>query len=204
MNEQASDPVRIRGVETLSENWYTLQKVTFDHARKDGSSQTLAREIYHIGPGAVVLPFDRERGTVLLVRQFRLPAYINGDPALLIEACAGMVENGDDPAEAIGKELEQEVGYRVRNLRKALELYMNPGVATEIMHLFTAEYNPADHIGKGGGIRGEGEEIEVLELPLLQAWDMVAAGQIVGAKTVVLLQHVRLQAPDGAERHGGR
>lgn len=202
MKEQASDPVRIHGVETLSANWYTLQKVTFDHTRKDGSSQTLAREIYHIGPGAAVLPLDRERGTVLLVRQFRLPPHINGDPALLVEACAGIVENGDDPAEAIRKELEQEVGYRVHNLRKVFELYMNPGVATEIVHLFTAQYSPADHIGKGGGIRGEGEEIEVLELPLLQAWDMVAAGQIVDAKTVVLLQHARLQALDGAERRG--
>ena len=200
MSETASDSVRVHGVETLSANWYTLQKVTFGRTRKDGSRQTLAREIYHIGLGAAVLPLDRERGTVLLVRQFRLPAHINGDPALLVEACAGMVESGDDPAEAICKELEQEVGYRVRALKKVFEIYMNPGVATEVVHLFTAEYSRADHIGKGGGIRGEGEEIEVLELPLLQAWNMVATGQIVDAKTIVLLQHARLQALDSTER----
>ena len=192
MDEPAPNPVRIRAVETLSENWYTLQKVTFDHMRRDGSRQTLAREIYHIGPGAAVLPLDRERGAVLLVQQFRLPPYINGDPALMIEACAGMVEHGDDPAETIRKELEQEVGYHVRNLRKVFQLYMNPGVATEIVHLFTAEYCPADHVGRGGGLRGEGEEIEVLELPLSQAWEMIATGQIVDAKTVVLLQHAHL------------
>lgn len=192
MNKQARDLVRISSVETLSENWYTLQKVTFDYTRKDGSRQTLAREVYHNGPGAAVLPLDRDRGTVLLVRQFRIPAYVNGDPALLVEACAGMVEKGDDPAETVRKELEQEAGYRVRNIRKVFEVYMSPGASAEKVSLFTAEYSQADHVGKGGGLREEGEEIEVLELPLSQAWDMIAAGQIVDGKTVLLLQHIRL------------
>ena len=190
MNKRTRDLVRISGVETLSENWYTLQKVTFDYTRKDGSRQTLAREVYHNGPGAAVLPLDRDRGTVLLVRQFRIPAYVNGDPALLVEACAGMVEKGDNPAETVSKELEQEAGYRVRNLRKVFELYMSPGASAEKLHLFTAEYSRADHVGKGGGLREEGEEIEVLELPLSQAWDMIATGEIVDAKTVLLL-HTR-------------
>jgi nudix-type nucleoside diphosphatase (YffH/AdpP family) len=192
MNKQTHDLVHISDVETLSDNWYTLQKVTFEYARKDGSRQTLAREVYHNGPGAAVLPFDRDRGTVLLVRQFRIPAYVNGDPALLVEACAGMVEKGDDPEQTVCKELEQETGYRVRNLRKLFELYMSPGASAEKVNLFTAEYSQADHVNNGGGLRGEGEEIEVLELPLSQAWDMIAAGQIVDAKTVLLLQHARL------------
>lgn len=191
MTKQTHELAHISEVETLSENWYTLQKVTFDYTRKDGSRQTLAREVYHNGPGAAVLPFDRDRGTVLLVRQFRIPAYANGDPALLIEACAGMVEKGDNPAGTVSKELEQETGCRVRNLRKVFELYMSPGASAEKLHLFTAEYSQADHVGKGGGLREEGEEIEVLELPLSQARDMIAAGQIVDAKTVLLLQHTR-------------
>lgn len=191
-------PIQVRAVETLSDDWYTLQKVTFEQARKDGSRQTLSREVYHNGPGAAVLPLDPGRGTVLLVRQFRIPAHVNGDPPMLVEACAGMVEEGDSPAETVRKELEQEMGYRVRDLTPVFTLYMSPGASAEKLHFFTAQYGPSDHVGRGGGVRGEGEEIQVLELPLSRAWEMVGAGEIVDAKTVLLLQHLRLIAGGGA------
>ena len=192
MNEQTWRGIHVRGIETLSDNWYVLEKVTFDYARQDGSRQTLTREVYHNGPGAVVLPYDPSRGTVLLVRQFRIPAYVNGDRPLLVEVCAGMVDKGDEPAETVRKELEQEMGYRVHDLCKAFELYMSPGASAEKLHLFTAEYAAADHVGRGGGLRDEGEEIEVLEMPLSQAMEMLASGQIMDAKTALLLQHVSL------------
>lgn len=184
--------VRIRSRRTLSENWFKLEKVTFELTRADGSRQTLDREVYHNGPGAAVLPVDPARGTVLLVRQLRIPAYVNGDAPLLVELCAGVVEKGDDPAEAVRKEAEQELGYRLHGIRKALELYVSPGATAEKLYLFLAGYAPDGHVGRGGGLRKEGEEIEVLELPFAQAWDMVGAGQIVDAKTVLLLQHARL------------
>jgi nudix-type nucleoside diphosphatase (YffH/AdpP family) len=126
--------IQVREVETLSDNWYTLQRVTFEHARSDGGRQTVAREVYYNGPGAPVLPIDPWRGTVLLIRQFRIPVHMNGDPAMLIEACAGMVEKGDAPAETTHKELEQETGYRARKLRQVLELYMSPGASAEKLH----------------------------------------------------------------------
>jgi nudix-type nucleoside diphosphatase (YffH/AdpP family) len=190
MNEPTR-PVRIHGRKTLSDSWFKLEKVTFDFTRMDGSHQTLAREVYHNGPGAAVLPIDHTRGTVLLVRQLRITACVNSDDPLLVELCAGMIDAGDDPAETVRKEAEQELGYRLRNLSEVFVLYMSPGASAEKLHLFVAEYDPADHVGRGGGLRREGEEIEVLELPLAQAWEMVTARQIVDAKTVLLLQHIR-------------
>jgi nudix-type nucleoside diphosphatase (YffH/AdpP family) len=187
---------RILGRETLSENWFRLEKVTFEQRRADGSRQTLQREVYHNGPGAAVLPIDPDRGTVLLVRQLRIPALVNGDGPMLIEACAGMVEKGDDPARTIRQEAEQEMGCRLHAVRKVLELYSSPGASAEKLHLFLARYAPADRTGRGGGLAGEGEQIEVLELPLSQAWAMIGSGEIIDAKTVILLQQARL-APGG-------
>jgi GDP-mannose pyrophosphatase NudK len=192
MSDQESVPVRVRGRETLSDNWYRLEKVIFDQRREDGSSQILEREVYWNGPGAAVLPIDPGRNTVLLVRQFRIPAHLNGDGPMLVEACAGMVEAGDDPAETVRKEAEQEMGYQLRSLRKVFELYMSPGASAEKLHLFVAEYAFSDRVGTGGGLAGEGERIQLLEMSLAEAWEMVIAGRIIDAKTVLLLQHARL------------
>jgi nudix-type nucleoside diphosphatase (YffH/AdpP family) len=194
MSEQNGGLLSIRRRETLSENWYKLEKVTFDQRRKGGSSETLQREVYWNGPGAAVLPIDRSRNTVLLVRQLRIPAHLNGDGPMLVEVCAGMVEEGDDPAETVRKEAEQEMGFQLRSLRKVFQLYMSPGASAEKLHLFVADYAPGDRVSNGGGLAGEGEQIELLEVPLAQAWDMVEAGQIIDAKTVLLLQHARLTA----------
>ena len=190
--QQERHRIEVERVETLSDDWYRLDKVTFAYTRQDGSRQTLTREVYHNGPGAAVLLLDSARATVVLTRQFRVPAHVNGDAPMLIEACAGRVEPGDDPAETARKEAEQETGYQVRDLRKVFELYMSPGATAEKLHLYLATYDAGERGGKGGGLREEGEEIEVLELPLARAWAMVEAGEIVDAKTVLLLQHVRL------------
>jgi len=157
-----------------------------------GTWQRLRREVYFNGPGVAVLPFDPRRSTVLLTRQFRLPAYVNGDEPRLIEACAGNIEPGNDPAETVRKEAEQETGYRLRDLRKVMEVYTSPGASAEKLHLYVSSYDPADRAGEGGGVREEGEEIELLELPLARAWRMVEDGEIADAKTVLLLQHALL------------
>ena len=190
MSGQDLDRIRIHSRETLSESWFKLEKVTFAQRRADGSHQTLEREVYHNGPGAAVLPIDRARGTVLLVRQLRIPVHVNGDEPLVIELCAGIVDAGDVPAETVRKEAHQEMGYRLRDIRQVFELYMSPGSSTEKVHLFVAAYAPEDHVGAGGGVPAEGEQIQVIEMPLADAWDMVVAGRIVDAKTVLMLQHV--------------
>ena len=191
------DEVEIRGVETLSDNHFPFRMYSFAQRRRDGGRQELRREVYVIGASAVVLPFDPRRSTVLLTRQFRLPAHLNGDPPRLVEACAGNVEGGDDPAETARKEAEQEMGCALRRPREVFTLYMSPGVTTEKLHFFTAEYDAQARSGGGGGLREEGEDIEVLELPLAGAWAMVGRGEIADAKTVLLLQHLMLTRAQG-------
>jgi nudix-type nucleoside diphosphatase (YffH/AdpP family) len=189
-----ADRVRIGPVERLSDNRYPLDKVRFTYRRRDGSTQELVREVYRNGLGAAVLPFDPTRGTVLLVRQFRLPALLAGQDGWVIEALAGTVEQDQSPEETARAEAQQEAGTRLRDLREVFAVFASPGVCAERMHLFSAEYGPEDRCGRGGGLREEGEEIEVLELPLAEAWAMVGRREIVDAKTVLLLQHRMLTA----------
>jgi nudix-type nucleoside diphosphatase (YffH/AdpP family) len=197
----AAERVTVEGEETLSENWHRLSKLRFAFRRRDGSTQTLEREVYRNGRGAAVLPFDPRRGTVLLTRQFRIAAHVNGDPAWLVEACAGVVEGGRSPEETARTEAEQETGHRLRAVREVFVLYTSPGACAEKLHLYLAEYGPEDRQGRGGGLREEGEEIEVIETPLDEAWAMVRRGDIVDAKTVLLLQHLLLSR--GGDARGG-
>lgn len=185
--------VRLHAVDVLSDHWYTLRKVTFDLRRRDGQWQTLSREAYDRGNGAALLLFDPHRRTVILTRQFRLPAFLNGSAdGMLVEACAGLLD-GDEPETCIRREAEEETGYRVRQPRKVFEAYMSPGSVTEKLHFFVAEYEPADRIREGGGMAEEGEDIEVIEMPLDEALAGIRSGRLQDGKTVMLLQHVALE-----------
>lgn len=187
-----AEHVKLLEVQVLSDNWYVLRKVTCSLRRRDGQWQTMSREAYDRGNGAALLLFDPRRSTVVLTRQFRLPAFLNGcADGLLIETCAGLLD-GDDPETCIRREAEEETGYRVRQPRKVFEAYMSPGSVTEKLHLFVAEYEPGDRIRSGGGLEGEGEDIEVIEMPLADALAGIANGTIQDGKTIMLLQHVAL------------
>ncbi len=191
------EPIRIRSVEVLSDDWAILKKFTFDYRRRDGSLETQVRQTYDRDHGAVILPYDPERGTVLLVRQFRLPAYVSGHPEPLIEACAGLLDR-DDPETCIRREAEEELGYRLSAIEQVFHAFMSPGSATERLMFFTARYSPEDRIGRGGGDAHEGEDIEVLELTLDEALAMIGQGRIIDGKTIMLLQHVKLRGLMGA------
>ena len=185
------DRVRVRETKLLSDNWYVLKTTTFDWKRRDGIWQTQSREHYDRGNGAVLLPYNLANRTVLLVKQFRWPAFVNGYDELLIEAAAGLLDDAA-PEVRIRAEVEEELGYRLDAVRKVFEAFMSPGSVTEILHFFVAEYDASMRIGDGGGHPDEGEDIEVLEPTIDEALAMIADGRIRDAKTIMLLQHLAL------------
>ena len=185
------DRIRIHKVETLSDDWFVLKKTTFDYRRRDGTWQRQSRETYDRGHGATILLYNRERRTVVLVRQFRFPAYVEGHPGFLIEAPAGLLDQAT-PEVRIKAEVEEETGYRIGEVHKVFEAFMSPGSVTERLHFFVAEYDPESRPGVGGGVAEEGEDIEVLELTMEQAMAMMAAGEIADGKTIMLLQYAAL------------
>jgi len=184
--------VRDLRVEVLSDAWYTLRRATFEHRRADGSWQTEQREAYDRGNGVVALLHDPVRDTILLVRQYRVPAHLNGHPdGMLLEAPAGLLDGDEGDEDAIRRELEEEVGHRVHDLRRRARLYMSPGSVTEHLTFFTGTYTGSDGTG-GGGVADEGEHIDVVEVTVDDALAMIADGRIVDAKTVLLLQQLQL------------
>ena len=186
---------RVRAVETrvLSDDWYVLRKATFDFQHRDGRWSRQSREAYDRGNGATILLYDPDRRTVLLTRQFRFPAYANGHPdGMLVEAPAGLLD-GDDAEGAIRREAEEETGVRVGAVQRLFELFMSPGSVTERVAFFAATYDAASRVSGGGGVAAEGEDLEVLELPLDDALAMVETGAICDGKTVLLLQWAAAQ-----------
>jgi nudix-type nucleoside diphosphatase (YffH/AdpP family) len=186
-----SDRVRVKNDRVLSDEHYLLKSVTFEYRRSNGEWQTQNREIFDRGNAAALLPYNLADRTVVLVRQFRFPAYINGYDDLLIEAVAGMLDDAS-PEMRIRSEAEEEIGYRLGDVKKVFEAFMSPGALTEKLHFFVAEYDPSMQVTDGGGIADEGEDIEVLQLPIDEALAMIADGRIVDAKTVMLLQYAAL------------
>jgi nudix-type nucleoside diphosphatase (YffH/AdpP family) len=184
--------VKILETKVLSDNWYTLKKITFNYLKKDGTWQTQMRESYDRGNGAVILLYNTKKKTVVLTRQFRLPSYINGnDDGMMIECCAGLLDN-DNPSDCIRKEAMEETGYRIQNVKKLFEAYMSPGAVTEILHYFVAEFDDSMKLNEGGGLDQEQEDIEVLELDFELAYKMIASGEIKDAKTILLLQYAKI------------
>ncbi|MBB6498907.1 GDP-mannose pyrophosphatase NudK [Pedobacter cryoconitis] len=187
-----TENVKILKTEILSDNWYTLKKITYEHLLKDGSTQVLSREAYDRGNGAAILLYNKEQQTVILTRQFRLPTFVNGNSTgMLIEACAGLLDQ-DNAEDCIKRETEEETGYKVTEVRKIFEAYMSPGSVTEILYFFIAAYSKDMKVHEGGGLDHEHENIEVLEVSIDSALDMIENGEIKDGKTIMLLQYIRL------------
>jgi nudix-type nucleoside diphosphatase (YffH/AdpP family) len=184
--------IRIRTEEVLSDDWYILKKTTFDYRRADGTWQTQTRETYDRGNGATILLYNRARRSVVLTRQFRFPAFVNGHEGWLIETPAGLLD-GEHAEERIRQETEEETGFRVRDVRHVFDAYMSPGSVTEKVHFFVGEYQPESKVRPGGGIAAEGEDIEVLELSFDEAMRRIETGEIADGKTILLLQYAALR-----------
>lgn len=187
--------ITIQKTELLSDNWYVLNKVTFGYKMEDQDLETQVREVYDRGNGAVILLYNLTKKTVVLTRQFRLPTYLNGNTSgMVIEACAGLLD-AENPEDCIIRETEEETGYRLSSVKKVFQSYMSPGSVTEILHFFIGEYQSDMKVSNGGGLAAEHENIEVLEYPFDQAYQMITSGEIVDAKTIMLLQYAKINLP---------
>ena len=183
--------IQITKTELLSDNWYLLNKVTYEFTPENGEPEIQRREVYDRGNGAAILLYNREKQTVILTRQFRLPTFLNGNESgMMIEVCAGLLDE-KNPEDCIKRETEEETGYRIQDVKKVFEAYMSPGAVTEILYFFTAEYQPEMKVSEGGGLATEHEYIEVLELDFNQTLEMVYNGEIKDAKTIMLLLHAK-------------
>lgn len=184
--------IKIKSTELLSDNHYILNKVILDYTKKDGTTETQTREVYDRGNGATILLYNKDKKTVILIRQFRLPTYLNGnETGMIIEACAGLLEK-ENPEECIKRETEEETGYTLTEVRKVFESYMSPGSVTEIIYFFVGEYSKEMKTSDGGGLDSEHENIDVLELPFEKALQMIETGEIKDAKTIILLQYAKI------------
>ncbi|GAA4274078.1 GDP-mannose pyrophosphatase NudK [Aquimarina gracilis] len=187
-----NNAVKIIQTQVLSDNWYTLHKVTYEYQTRNGDIKTHMREAYDRGNGAVILLYNASSKKIILTKQFRLPTYLNGNQSgMMIEACAGLLDE-NDPENCIRKETEEETGYKIGKIKKVFESYMSPGAVTEILYFFIAEYTPEMKISEGGGLAEEQEDIEVVELDFKKALEMMQSGEIKDAKTIMLLQYAQI------------
>lgn len=185
---------KIKNIEKklLSDNWYTLNKYSFDYRKPDGEWERQEREAYDRGNGSTILLYNKHKGSVILTRQFRLPTFVNGNAdGMLVETCAGLLDE-DNAEDCIKKEAEEETGYRIDKVEKIFEAYMSPGSVTEKLYFFVAEYSDAMKVSSGGGLEHEQENIEVLELDFNDAYAMMESGEIKDGKTIMLLQYAKL------------
>jgi len=186
------DKIKILETKVLSDNWYILNKITYEYTKKDNIKLIQSREVYDRGNGATILLYNKEQRTVILTRQFRLPTFVNGnETGMLIESCAGLLDK-DNPEDCIRRETEEETGYKIKEVRKIFEAYMSPGSVTEILYFFIAEYTKEMKVTDGGGVEHEEENIEVLELKIDEAVKMIDKGEIKDGKTIMLLQYIKL------------
>lgn len=189
-----NNEITILKTEILSNNWYTLNKITYQQIKKDGTHSIQTREAYDRGNGATILLYNVKEKTVILTKQFRLVTFINGNAdGMLIEACAGLLDN-DNPEDCIRRETEEETGYRIGEATKIFEAYMSPGSVTELVYFFIAPYAKEMKVNDGGGLEAEQENIEVMELPFEQALEMVKRGEIKDGKTIMLLQYLQINS----------
>lgn len=189
-DDQLNEPeVEVLRRTVLADDWGVLTKYDLSYKRRDGSTQAITRETYDRGHGATILLYHPERGAILLTEQFRLPAFVTGHSGQLIEACAGLLDERD-PETAIRQEAEEETGVRVGQVERVGAYFMSPGSVTERLHFFVAPYCDDMQVGPGGGVRTEGEDIRILEISLDEALAMIGRGEIIDAKTIILIQHL--------------
>ncbi len=191
MKEHSESRVRIIERQTLWNGFINLEQITLEQQMSDGTTARLVREVHDHGRAATILLFDPERQVVVLVRQLRIPVFMQGEPAFLIETPAGLLD-GEAPEVAICREAMEETGYHIESAMHLFDAYMSPGSITERTSFFLGRIDTSKKVAAGGGLSHEGEDIEVLEIPFDEAVAMIGTGEICDAKTIMLLQWAML------------
>jgi nudix-type nucleoside diphosphatase (YffH/AdpP family) len=177
----------------ISSFWGTLEHVNFDFKFKNGQSTNLTYEVYGKNDGVAVLPYNIPTKKVILIRQFRMPVYVAGvAKGFLVEVVGGAIDENESPEASVIRETEEEVGYRIKEVKKVATVFLSPGLMKEQAYLFVAPYNDTDKVDKGGGLKSENEEIEVIETSFLAALKMIETGEIIDARTILLLQYLQI------------
>ncbi|HPK10052.1 MAG TPA: NUDIX domain-containing protein [Saprospiraceae bacterium] len=183
-----SDKVIIEKVNVLSDEWSQLYQYVIKYRREDGRIETQFREIHDTGNAACILMYNPTNQCIILIKQFRLATLINGHKTgFIYEVPAGLIED-EDHSETIQREAIEETGYGVKNLKFLYNAYTTPGAKTELTAFYYGEYDTSTSVSSGGGLADEQEEIEVIEIPLAQAIEMVMTNEIVDLKTICLIQ----------------
>ncbi len=186
--------IQILNKETLSERKYLLQNVSFEKADAEGVFHNQEREVYFKPDAVAVLLADNDHKKILLTKQFRLPAFLNGsDSGYLIEACAGIIAEDETPEQTVRREAEEETGYQITDLNRVATAYSSPNGTTELIYLFIAGYDSTGKHSKGGGLKSENESIELVELDFDEAKEKLKLSEFRDLKTILLLQHFFMQ-----------
>jgi GDP-mannose pyrophosphatase NudK len=177
----------------ISNIWATLEHVSFDFTFNNGNTARLTHEVYGKSDGVAVLLYNPETKKVVLSKQFRIPMYVAGvKNGFSIEVCGGTIDVNESPETSVIRETKEEVGYRISSAQKVNTVFLSPGLMREQVHLYIAEYKEEDKIYRGGGSANENEEIIVLETLFENALKMIASQEIVDARTIMLLYHLKV------------
>ena len=186
--------VSIISEEVLSSKKYPLKYITFEKPDSEGVMQQQAKEVYYRPDAVAVLIVDEERMKFLLCRQFRLPTFVNGnETGYLVEVCAGLMDENETPEQTVLREAKEETGYTLAELSPVAGTYTSAGGITEFVHLFIGSCSLNGDNPGAGGLKDEGEDIELLELGFEEARTMLKQGEFHDMKTILLLQHYFMQ-----------
>lgn len=186
--------VKINDAKILSDEHYILKWLDYEIQKKNGEWVNQKREVFDHGNAVTVLLYNQANKTVILTKQFRIATYINGNKSgMLVETCAGLMDDNESPDDAIIREIKEETGYAVTNVQKVYQAYSSAGSLTELIYLYIAPYTKEQKVAKGGGLEEEGEDVKIIEMSFDEAIEMMERGEIQDAKTIILLQYAQLK-----------
>lgn len=177
----------------ISSIWGTLEQFNFDFTFKNGKTRNVFHEVYGKSDGVAILLYNSKTEKVILSKQFRMPVFVAGiSKGFSIEVVGGGIDKNESPETCVIRETEEEVGYRISEVKKVCTVFLSPGIVKEKVHLFVGEYKDEDKTENGGGLAIENEEIEVIEISFIDALKMIKTQEIMDARTILLLQYLEI------------